>query len=85
MARTRTTSAKCLWTRVTSAATPSCRTARSLRDTVIARTHTAPSEPSVAVMAREGDGAPQFWISPADVVVRWPPPGHERAALAALP
>ena len=54
--------------------------------TVIWRTHAAPSGTSLALMAREGDGAPELWISLAGVVgVRWPLPGHERAALAALP
>jgi hypothetical protein len=61
-------------------------TSQIVEDTVIWQTHTAPSGPSLALMARERDGAPELWISLAGVVgVRWPLPGHERAALAALP
>ena len=57
-----------------------------VEDTAIWRTHTAPSGPSLALMAPEGDGAAELWISLAGVVgVRWPLPGHEHAALAALP
>jgi HNH endonuclease len=57
-----------------------------IEDTVIWLTHTAPSGPSLALMARESDGAPDLWIVLAGVVgVQWPLPEHARAALAALP
>jgi hypothetical protein len=57
-----------------------------IEDTVISLAHTPPRGPSLALMARERDGAPELWISLAGVVgVQWPLPDYEREALAALP